>query len=246
MAFSALKVISALVLLLGIVLAQIWVFSLDFDTRGKILRAQIVVIIQSFLLLGDFVVWKNIADVFDRDQSTRDNRRSTNHIWRYCIITFFIFVHSSYMCNVLLVRTEPAIFAMFTYLMLAIEVQLITALLIFYLMNLMLKYMGKKPIKKSRKTLISIIYAVIAVTLGFLHAQGPPVIKSVEIPVKDLPSKLEGFTITQISDIHLGPTVGKSKFDRIVKLVNELQSGTLKHYLYYQSNIITAVFPFMQ
>ncbi|KAK3085476.1 hypothetical protein FSP39_004007 [Pinctada imbricata] len=218
-----LYLVAAVVGLIGIAYAQIWILSLDFITRGKILRAQVVLVIQSFLCVGDYVVWKNIADAFDkhRDQSSYKGK---NRIWRCILLIHTLLVHLSYMSNVFLVRTEPSIIAMGGYLFLAAQVQLITSLVIFYFLNLFLKFIKRVPVSKSRKTVISVFYAIVAVTFGHLHAQSPPIIKSVQIPIQGLPLSLDGFTITQISDIHLGPTVGKSHFQRIINLLNPLQS----------------------
>ncbi|KAH9502931.1 hypothetical protein Btru_072406 [Bulinus truncatus] len=55
---------------------------------------------------------------------------------------------------------------------------------------------------------------------GLYNASQPPTIKTVTIPIRNLPLNLEGLKIIQLSDIHLGPTVGFTKLDRIVHVVN--------------------------
>ena len=47
--------------------------------------------------------------------------------------------------------------------------------------------------------------------------------KSVTIGVNGLSHRWHGARIVQISDIHLGPTVGFSKLSRIVNVVNSLK-----------------------
>jgi predicted MPP superfamily phosphohydrolase len=44
----------------------------------------------------------------------------------------------------------------------------------------------------------------------------------VEVPVRELPAALEGFTIAQISDVHVGPTIKRDFVQRIVDRVNSL------------------------
>ncbi|WP_175705019.1 metallophosphoesterase, partial [Burkholderia ambifaria] len=45
----------------------------------------------------------------------------------------------------------------------------------------------------------------------------------VEVPIDDLPASLDGFTIVQISDIHVGPTIKRGYVEAIVNAVNRLQ-----------------------
>ncbi|MBI4676947.1 MAG: metallophosphoesterase [Elusimicrobia bacterium] len=47
--------------------------------------------------------------------------------------------------------------------------------------------------------------------------------KEVEVPLPRLPHSLDGFTVVQISDLHLGVTVPLERFESIVSLVNGLR-----------------------
>lgn len=49
-------------------------------------------------------------------------------------------------------------------------------------------------------------------------------VRHVEIPIDGLPDELHGFTIAQISDIHVGPTIKRDFVERIVRRVNRLGS----------------------
>ena len=64
----------------------------------------------------------------------------------------------------------------------------------------------------------------IAVTfIGFLNARRTAQVKTVEIPLAGLPEALHGFTIVQISDVHVGPTIRARYVEGIVKAVNRLE-----------------------
>lgn len=52
-------------------------------------------------------------------------------------------------------------------------------------------------------------------------AQAPSLVQ-VDVPIKNLPTALEGFKIVQLSDIHIGPTLRKAFLDSVVDRVNEL------------------------
>jgi hypothetical protein len=58
---------------------------------------------------------------------------------------------------------------------------------------------------------------------GFVSAARPPALENVRVPIDDLPEALEGFRIAQISDTHLGPTLGKDFIADVVRRVNELE-----------------------
>ena len=58
--------------------------------------------------------------------------------------------------------------------------------------------------------------------LGFLNARRTPAVVRVDVPIAGLPAALHGFTLAQISDIHVGPTIKHAFLQRIVARVNTL------------------------
>ena len=58
--------------------------------------------------------------------------------------------------------------------------------------------------------------------LGFVNARRTAAVVHVDVPIADLPQALHGFTIAQISDIHVGPTIKRPYLSRIVRCVNAL------------------------
>jgi uncharacterized protein len=64
----------------------------------------------------------------------------------------------------------------------------------------------------------------IAITfVGYLNARRTAGVVTVEIPVRELPTALQGFTIVQISDIHVGTTIRRQYVEAIVEAVNRLR-----------------------
>jgi uncharacterized protein len=60
--------------------------------------------------------------------------------------------------------------------------------------------------------------------IGFFNARRLATVVEVEVPLKDLPPALQGFSIVQISDIHVGPTIKRNYLARIVERVNALDA----------------------
>jgi len=58
---------------------------------------------------------------------------------------------------------------------------------------------------------------------GVVEAQRQPEVRRVRIPLGGLPPALEGFRIVQISDLHLGPILGRKWLEGIVASVNALE-----------------------
>ena len=60
--------------------------------------------------------------------------------------------------------------------------------------------------------------------LGFLNARRTAAVVRVNVPIRDLPLAWHGFTLVQISDIHVGPTIRRPYLRRIVDRVNALEA----------------------
>ncbi len=58
--------------------------------------------------------------------------------------------------------------------------------------------------------------------VGFFMARRVAPVVEVRVPLADLPAALEGFTIAQISDIHVGSTIKRAFVQAIVRRVNRL------------------------
>jgi len=61
-------------------------------------------------------------------------------------------------------------------------------------------------------------------TAGFYEARRIPLVKNISIPISNLPDGLKNFRITQLSDIHLGPTIKGDYLQAVVDACNRLDS----------------------
>jgi predicted MPP superfamily phosphohydrolase len=62
--------------------------------------------------------------------------------------------------------------------------------------------------------------ALLGSLIGFFNARRLARVVTVNVPVADLPEALENFTIVQISDVHVGPTIKRGYMRAIVAAVN--------------------------
>ena len=58
--------------------------------------------------------------------------------------------------------------------------------------------------------------------VGYANARRVARVRDVDIPIESLPAALIGFTIAQITDVHVGPTIDRDHVDAVVDAVNAL------------------------
>ncbi|ALK33327.1 metallophosphoesterase [Burkholderia plantarii] len=66
------------------------------------------------------------------------------------------------------------------------------------------------------------LLAFSASAIGFFNARRLARVVDVNVPIDGLPAALDGFTIVQISDVHVGPTIKRGYVEAIVDAVNRL------------------------
>lgn len=72
-------------------------------------------------------------------------------------------------------------------------------------------------------TAIGVLVAAASFTMiGYVNARRIARVVHVDVPLANLPAALAGFTIAQISDIHVGPTIKRDYVEAIVQRVNSL------------------------
>ncbi|MBS0341573.1 MAG: metallophosphoesterase [Proteobacteria bacterium] len=75
---------------------------------------------------------------------------------------------------------------------------------------------------RTTSALVVPLLATLITLVGYFNARRTARVRRVDIPISRLPSQLEGFTIAQLSDIHVGPTIRVRYIERIVNAVNRL------------------------
>lgn len=68
------------------------------------------------------------------------------------------------------------------------------------------------------------VLGLLATIVGFWNARRTAAVVRVDVPIANLPDALQGFTVAQISDIHVGPTIKTEYLQRIVDRVNRLEA----------------------
>jgi len=69
--------------------------------------------------------------------------------------------------------------------------------------------------------------AVFATLIGYINARRVARVVNIDVPIANLPAALHGFSIAQITDIHVGPTIRRNYVERIVAAVNGLEADVI-------------------
>jgi predicted MPP superfamily phosphohydrolase len=82
---------------------------------------------------------------------------------------------------------------------------------------------GEAATLESASAIAVPLLAALATIVGFINARRRPRVVDIEVPLPGLPPALHGFTIAQISDVHVGPTIKRDFLRGIVESVNSLR-----------------------
>lgn len=196
------------------------------DTRALLFRVQFFLFISSLLLIGSLYIWKRVVR---RLCSTRGAPSLPQRCWRIVVLLFLILVHASYLSMFFLVDTEPHWFSLLSFSCLGIFVILLFFLVVFGCLNRIRRLLSRRRSGEdvvtsgsTSQVVLALIVTAILSVYGLVNAAQPPRVVEVEIPMEKLPESLNGLKLVLLSDIHLGPTIGRTKLQRIVTMVNEL------------------------
>jgi predicted MPP superfamily phosphohydrolase len=115
------------------------------------------------------------------------------------------------------------------YVWIALMFYLLVSLAILEIPRLVIKIGARKSLAEdpSRRLLLGRslavtagVASVAATGIGMVQALGAPNLKRVPIRLSKLPVSMDGFKIALVSDIHLGPLLGRSHTERIVRIIN--------------------------
>jgi predicted MPP superfamily phosphohydrolase len=93
---------------------------------------------------------------------------------------------------------------------------------------LVLALLGAGSAALSHGSALAVPLLALGVTaVGFVNARRLARVVRVEVPIAGLPAPLHGYSIAQISDIHVGPTIKRAYLNAIVNKVNSLEADAI-------------------
>ena len=238
--FSGRAILLFLVFLVLLTAVEVWLFKTSDQWLVRAVRYHLFALIELSLLLTASYVWRRVTHLFNTK-----NILTFGGLFRVVLFLVLSLAVLS-MFSVLLVKTEPSIFATISSISLGVAIFLCTSLVIADVVSYVVRKVlcrlihGKHATVKSAdtgkpssretssklelkiRTLLALVFALLLTTFGLVGISRLAV-ERVRIPIRGLHHHLNGTTIVQISDIHLGPFIGQTRLSTIVDKVNELK-----------------------
>ncbi|ELV09206.1 transmembrane protein with metallophosphoesterase domain [Tupaia chinensis] len=204
--------------------------SLELRAWRWLFRLQLALFVNSLMLIGSLYIWRSTVTHLGHSPAAES---TCFGLWKVAIVTFLALAHSSFFTMLFLVAEEPYLFSLAAYSCLGAYIIMVFFLCILSAMEQacqlvawrsgrVMGSLNKARMLLLRPTLAVGVTAVLSV-MGLLNAAQPPAVKTVEVPMHQLPASMDNLKIALLSDIHLGPTVGRTKMEMFVRMVNVLE-----------------------
>ncbi|XP_036442746.1 transmembrane protein with metallophosphoesterase domain [Colossoma macropomum] len=197
----------------------------DIETRALLFRVQFLLFINSLLLLGSLYIWKRLVRRLCGSRSAP--RTWPQRCWSAAVLLFLVLAHCSYLSMFYLVDTEPHWLALLSFTCLGVYIILVFFLVAFSCVSRLRRLCSSSSDGQdgsaTGQTVLALMVTALLTVYGLFNAAQPPQVVEVEVPVEKLPASMDGLKIVLLSDIHLGPTIGQSKLQLIVTMVNQLE-----------------------
>lgn len=220
-----LKIVCATgLLLIPLILFEAWVFTRQEPYRIKTLRLQLCIILSVSTFLSSAYIWKRFGVLIHSDTKL-------TLFLKFLILTIFLLAQLSFVFVALVVRTDPlllsyiATFSLGSLHLLAFSMAVIDACSFLYRRIVCRRSPMPGSSDKTElrlRMLVSLVSALFLIVVGSMGANSLTV-EYVTVPVKGLNSHLNGTTIVQVSDVHLGPFNGRSTLSSLVERVNQVE-----------------------
>eukprot|EP01114_Cavostelium_apophysatum_P019896 TRINITY_DN6533_c0_g1_i4.p1 TRINITY_DN6533_c0_g1~~TRINITY_DN6533_c0_g1_i4.p1 ORF type:complete len:458 (+),score=84.71 TRINITY_DN6533_c0_g1_i4:39-1412(+) len=164
-------------------------------------------------------------------------------LWKYFVLAYLLLGEGCMIAAKVVSGRETKLLTVISFISFGTSAVLLTFIgltdIAFWIKNDLIpkKPLSKKKQEKERRSeyfapwkqrrVIPLLLTVWIVTTSVYNAYQDPILKRIEVVLDRLPKSLDQMTIVQLSDIHIGPTVGRSSIERIVQTVNDLKADVV-------------------
>ena len=208
---------AAYLLLVLIFLPSLWFVLGAQEQKAKAFKVQLYLVLTAIVFLASRYCWRKVCEGW-RDGGVG------GRVVKGLTLTVSLGAQScSLLSFFVLMNTEPHIITILTSLCLAYFIVFCASLMTLDVLCWLGDKCGWRGLLPcvSTRVVVAMVMGLLLVAHGYRNAV-TPVIRRINIPIKNLPTALNGTTIVQLSDIHLGPTVGLKQFREVVTMANEL------------------------
>jgi hypothetical protein len=232
--------------------------------HATLLRLQMLLAIESLMLAFNVLIWNRITYLLDdskiRSKSQSTAKRQSTFVQlrvrdalKAMIILFLIFAHACFVLFYTIQSEEPHWLALISFVCVAFYIHLTilfsAVTLVEYIADAIASHVSQSFVQTLVRLLVhhkvntctTFTLAVAMVGVGLYTTSMPPTVYRVDVPIVALPPWAQGRTIALLTDLHIGPTVGRRRMHTVVESVMALKPGgqqlhTVVHIHYYRHN----------
>ena len=221
-------ILCVLGLLVSLIVYETWVLTRQEPYRIKSLRMQLSIVLSTLMFLFSRYIWKRINIILVQ---------STLHVLlvKVLVLVFLVLAQVSFVCIVFAVGADPLLLSFVATFCLGSIILLTFSMIVIDICSYLYKIIicRQSPASNSYSTaeikirmLLSLIIGLFLIMTGTIGVNSLRV-EHVTVPIEGLNSQLNGTTVVQVSDIHLGPFNGKSRLSVIIDKVNNLNADVV-------------------
>lgn len=201
---------------------------LNEKTKYKLILIQALLAMQSIMFFTARYLWLRLCLPLYNYPSL------VNNVLFTFVIAVFILSQGSLVLGTIFSGVEPHWISLLSYSSLGLLMLLTTTTVISdvltWISGVLNIRSGSFPSRVHYAKFQVIAIILISITLALLallNGLREPLVKKVQIPIKHLPPEFNGFTIVHLPDLHVGPTVGRTMLERVVRTTNQLNADVV-------------------
>ena len=217
---------------------------LSVDERAFLLRGQMILLLEAAIFTGSWYVWSRLRYLLDSISIESWSGSAVCCIWftRLAIAVMLFLAQLSFIIHYFIHAEDPPLLSFISFVCLGILIQFVIC---YFCLGRVYQVIGWTRrwcfgAKRARcsiyvhwiKFITALLYSISISICGLYGGLKAPTVQTVEVPINGLATSLDRLSVAVISDIHLGPTVGRTKLERVVHMVNSLKPGVHHSFIY--------------
>lgn len=220
---NCVKVLCLVGVLVPLVLYEAWVITRQDPQRIKSVRMQLCFLLIVVTFVSSRYIWRRFNVLVHTKSVT------FGVLLKFLLLVCLVMAPVSFVCLAMTVGTDPLLLSYVVTFCLGSAFLLSFSMVVIdicaFLYRKILCRSRQMDINRTEikiRMLLSLVSALFLIVAGAIGVNSLTV-EHVTVPVKGLHPRLNGTTIIQVSDIHLGPFNGRSRLSTVVDRINQVK-----------------------
>ena len=226
------------------------------DERVYLFRGQMILLIEAAIFTASWYVWTRLRYLLERISRAGRSGSFLYCTWftRFAVAVMLFLAQMSFIIDYFIHAEDPLLLSLVCFVCLGIVIQFVFC---YFCLGRVYQVIGwarhwcfaatsaqNDDFVLLTKFIGALLFSISISVYGLYGGLKVPTVKTVEVPIKGLATSMDRLSVAIISDIHLGPTVGRTKLAYIVHVVNYLRPGWCYSFIYVLFTLIFLTFYF--